>query len=381
MDAKVVSDLWDQSINDYLQIVASVILYFDHLLTFGDEVAYIWLRPKIRSSYWFLLNRYMVELQTAVGAALQLAGLSTSPFVIKHYVPLLVVFNGSLVNFLFSLRIYALYHRSWNIICVIAASHATVIGLSLWSIFGELGIDTHRERAFEQFVYPSGDDRPQPGQVIPWACLLGHDSLMFILLFCKARSVRRQQIHIPLLDLLYRDGVLYYGVVCLAYMANILTFFFRPVQSARSYMQGGLTAFSTFLAISMMSRIILNLHKTSYEGIYSPTLMTTLDDETTNDSTDTDNSFGSGWRRRHRQMQKQRERRGGQPFQLLPLHGRGSGYNNDSGEAVELDTMWSESVSVGPIDSCHVGTSTKPNQKDMANVYGTRQGTEHLRTS
>jgi len=26
-----------------------------------------------------------------------------------------------------------------------------------WSIFGELGIDTHRERAFKQFVYPSGE--------------------------------------------------------------------------------------------------------------------------------------------------------------------------------------------------------------------------------
>jgi len=56
-----------------------------YLNSLGDEVAYIWLRPKIRSSYWFLLNRYMVELQTAVGAALQFAGLSTSVSVTRYY--------------------------------------------------------------------------------------------------------------------------------------------------------------------------------------------------------------------------------------------------------------------------------------------------------
>lgn len=33
-------------------------LFFDHILTFGQEVAFIWRRPKTASAWWFCLNRY-----------------------------------------------------------------------------------------------------------------------------------------------------------------------------------------------------------------------------------------------------------------------------------------------------------------------------------
>lgn len=32
---------------------------YDYLITLSDEVHFIWQRPKRRSSYWFLLNRYL----------------------------------------------------------------------------------------------------------------------------------------------------------------------------------------------------------------------------------------------------------------------------------------------------------------------------------
>ena len=36
----------------------TAILFYDHLLTFDDEVNFIWLNRKIGSSYLFVLNRY-----------------------------------------------------------------------------------------------------------------------------------------------------------------------------------------------------------------------------------------------------------------------------------------------------------------------------------
>ena len=37
-----------------------MILFYDHLLTFGDEVQYIWSAPSTYAKYIFLLNRYAV---------------------------------------------------------------------------------------------------------------------------------------------------------------------------------------------------------------------------------------------------------------------------------------------------------------------------------
>ena len=37
-----------------------MILFYDHLLTFGDEVQYIWSAPSTYAKYIFLLNRYTV---------------------------------------------------------------------------------------------------------------------------------------------------------------------------------------------------------------------------------------------------------------------------------------------------------------------------------
>jgi len=34
-------------------------LYYDHLITIGNEISYIWSRRKTASAYWFFLNRYL----------------------------------------------------------------------------------------------------------------------------------------------------------------------------------------------------------------------------------------------------------------------------------------------------------------------------------
>ena len=42
--------------------VYTVILLYDHALTFGDECKYIWSQPTKRSSLWFCLNRYYAAI-------------------------------------------------------------------------------------------------------------------------------------------------------------------------------------------------------------------------------------------------------------------------------------------------------------------------------
>lgn len=40
-------------------IVLSAFLYYDHALTFSEEVRRIWRAPLSKGSLWFLLNRYL----------------------------------------------------------------------------------------------------------------------------------------------------------------------------------------------------------------------------------------------------------------------------------------------------------------------------------
>ncbi|TFK31908.1 hypothetical protein BDQ12DRAFT_671501 [Crucibulum laeve] len=39
--------------------MASAILYYDHLITLGNEINYLWRRPRRAGAYWFFLNRYL----------------------------------------------------------------------------------------------------------------------------------------------------------------------------------------------------------------------------------------------------------------------------------------------------------------------------------
>lgn len=48
-------------IYDLVSVTGCVILLWDHALTFGDELKYIWKRPIEVSKAVFLFNRYFVE--------------------------------------------------------------------------------------------------------------------------------------------------------------------------------------------------------------------------------------------------------------------------------------------------------------------------------
>ncbi|KAI6012069.1 hypothetical protein PISMIDRAFT_332445 [Pisolithus microcarpus 441] len=67
-----------------------------------------------------------------------------------------------------------------------------------------------------------------------------------------------------LVVLLLRDGAIYFGIVAIANLANIVSFYAAP-----ELLKGGLSTFSICIAITMVSRLMLNLHKTADTGIFS----------------------------------------------------------------------------------------------------------------
>ncbi|KAH9858603.1 hypothetical protein C2E23DRAFT_880070 [Lenzites betulinus] len=69
----------DLAATRYLSAVGLTVLLFDHLLTFADEVKYIWPAPATYAKYMFLLNRYTV-LGTLIAVAYNMSGVAHDAF-------------------------------------------------------------------------------------------------------------------------------------------------------------------------------------------------------------------------------------------------------------------------------------------------------------
>ncbi|KAG6906442.1 hypothetical protein DXG01_013925 [Tephrocybe rancida] len=106
-----------------------------------------------------------------------------------------------------------------------------------------------------------------------WEALFVYDSILFTLTMVKTWKNRSeftlnpsQSGTVSIIYLIFRDGAIYFAVMALANLANILTFYF-----CGPFMRGGLSTFASGISVTMMSRLMLNLHENADTGIYSTT--------------------------------------------------------------------------------------------------------------
>ncbi|KAF8874544.1 hypothetical protein BD779DRAFT_1678687 [Infundibulicybe gibba] len=105
-----------------------------------------------------------------------------------------------------------------------------------------------------------------------WVALFVYDSIIFVLTLLKTwQAGRKIKIHtrLPIVAILLRDGAIYFAVMALANLANILTFYF-----CGPFFRGGLSTFANNISVTMMSRFMLNLHETTTIGIFSTPIST-----------------------------------------------------------------------------------------------------------
>ncbi|KAF8991229.1 hypothetical protein BDQ17DRAFT_1332990 [Cyathus striatus] len=66
-------------------------------------------------------------------------------------------------------------------------------------------------------------------RVIAWEALIAYDTTIFVFIVYRTWTTHRdyasRRIQIPLLNLILRDGIIYYAVMVLANLANVLTFY------------------------------------------------------------------------------------------------------------------------------------------------------------
>ncbi|KAJ7506162.1 hypothetical protein B0H11DRAFT_2272367 [Mycena galericulata] len=284
-------------------VAGLVILIYDHLLTFGTEVKYVWssrLRP---STCWFLAVRYAGLAASITISVFYFGNLGHEE--VRSHIPIflpdqtktdmnscvkmqlawevLLVIQEVLVECTLGLRVFAMYGLNvWILSCLLAAGGLSA-SLALWAIVkyghpqmlsapGLSGCHTAipRSSAFREctpFTLQSIPTTYIPqlaGLAGAWEAQLVCDTLVFALTVRRAYIQRRTSPRYTgtLIERMVTDGGMYFGIIVLANLANLSTFYLGDV-----LLSGFLSWFTTSLSVTLLCRLMLNLHEAAGAGI------------------------------------------------------------------------------------------------------------------
>uniref|UniRef100_A0A0W0G9Q8 DUF6533 domain-containing protein n=1 Tax=Moniliophthora roreri TaxID=221103 RepID=A0A0W0G9Q8_MONRR len=260
--------VYEHHIHEITQVVAVSFLYWDHLITLGDEVKHVWAHPKSRSSFLFLFLRYfgltsntsvLILAKSPLSHDLQsLQSLSTDP---PHFIP-----NLFSATVLLTLRIYALFNCDKRILVFLCGSAVIFLGMAAYFLVGQekvrypIEIGCHIGISHQTALGLSG----------VWTALFAYDAILFLLTTSRTyRYWLRSRFEfgterLTLVSLMFRDGAIYFFVMAMATLSNILTF-----HLSGPFMRGGLSSFASCVSVTLMCRLMLNLHASADTGIYT----------------------------------------------------------------------------------------------------------------
>ncbi|KAJ7260155.1 hypothetical protein C8J57DRAFT_1471789, partial [Mycena rebaudengoi] len=264
------------NVGNYLGLISFTLLFYDYLLTVGWEITRYWGLSFNFPSLLFFLNRYG-SLFGHIPVAVQYFWIAPgTPSKISvcgkliSYHQYFVVFSQVIIGVMLIMRTYALYERDKRILTLMIVVSCAVIGVGLWSVLGGTG-KPDKEPPMGLFIgCASAISRSERiGLAIAWISLGIFDCMIFVLTLYRALS-RRHPTGFALIPVLLRDGSIYFRVMVLSNVSNIITFLIGTVSTSVSntaatlnavqpYTRGTVTTFTNVISSIMISRLMLNL--------------------------------------------------------------------------------------------------------------------------
>ncbi|KZT28161.1 hypothetical protein NEOLEDRAFT_1176305 [Neolentinus lepideus HHB14362 ss-1] len=233
--------------NYYLGLVAFSILYYDYALTIGIEVDRFWSPRWNWASFLFYLNRYL-GIFGHIPVALQLFREFSSEMLGYHQIYSVVV--QIIVGACLIMRTYALYERARWILWFTCGFALGVIIFGTWAITGKhtepvpiKGIGCNSTLSADQGLHLA----------IAWAGMTAFDAMIVILTVIKALCTPRVGRR-TLVDVLLRDGTLYFGFMVVSNIVNVLTFVLGG-----PLLRGAPSTFTNVVSTTLVSRLMLNV--------------------------------------------------------------------------------------------------------------------------
>jgi hypothetical protein len=243
----------------YMGFVSFTVLIWDHIITFDDEVEFVWKGSKGPLVYLFFLNRYLIP----VGFIVNLVAYSLQSWPIEtcsHYVRYegsMTVIGIEVVGLMMLLRVYALYKRQSRVVIGIVAFILLVeTGMNIWLLMHSMAVQhPSGMRSCSMIFDPNISDAASASA---WLPLLYDTIVLFLILYRTVPSIRHQQAgHV--VQTIFEDGLLYYSVICSVTL--VLTIM---IVAAEPGIKNITAQLELLLTVAMMSRITLNLRKEAH---------------------------------------------------------------------------------------------------------------------
>ncbi|TDL15684.1 hypothetical protein BD410DRAFT_796160 [Rickenella mellea] len=268
----------------YFALASITILYYDHVLTLPTEIERIW-RPKLSPvSVIFLLNRYLACL----GYIPIIFFFFDSPhddkpcLLFSRYPGVLNCISQVLIGAILIIRAYALYYRQVWILVLTCSLGVATVGVSAWSLMAitDINIPCGPNDIF-RVCLPAGLSSTLPFQV-NWYLSVAFDTTVSVLTLMKTyemyRNHRNAGIHSELVNLFLRDGSLYFALMAVANIANLIMF----KRNANTFLEestGNNSVLTHTLSVTVASRLVLNIrtvgsHDTPDPSTSSPQMST-----------------------------------------------------------------------------------------------------------
>ncbi|PPR05315.1 hypothetical protein CVT26_011574 [Gymnopilus dilepis] len=217
-----------------------VMLFYDILLTFGEEVERIWMKKFSHFTVLWFLNRYLSPL----GYVVIIVSFNDqwSQGVCNRYVlypEALKCVTAFVIGVIFIIRLYAIYSRSVVILVFMTMILLLEIGLKIWAftdgtsmslppgVVGCILMGQH----YGRFVFT-------------WVAELIFDTVVVVLTFWRTARLHQDGSGsvISLYNLILRDGLVYFTVIFAANLVTVLVFLVRDLVSSNdllliAYMQ------------------------------------------------------------------------------------------------------------------------------------------------
>ncbi|KAK0453851.1 hypothetical protein EV421DRAFT_715544 [Armillaria borealis] len=266
------------------QLVATTIVLYDHAITFGQEVEYIWSKQWSASKILFILNRYLGELVLLAEGILFITSYQSN-LVSNVFFRFQGYFNAFLIcigGAVMSLRVVAMHEASKKILTLVCA---LLIG-ELISMVTVLSLSFRTTTALQLSQVHACIRTGVPHYY--WTFYL-FPMVLETVLFGLALSVAFKHIRErglltgeSVLDVLFRDSIYYFIVIECAFSANAATAFY--VTRHGMYNKGVFhvpwlqipQGVSISITILVVSRLILNLQHVYYLPIRDHSLVSSI---------------------------------------------------------------------------------------------------------
>ncbi|KAF7350271.1 hypothetical protein MVEN_01331100 [Mycena venus] len=246
---------------NYGHLVGLTVLFLDHLLTLDAEINLLWRRRKGLSAYCFYINRYF--------------GLFSSIAVSPE--PFITISTESCVRYSF----FSGGHPGgdgdniWDNhdhprVCPVWSepTNTVVHGWNRGGSGGSMCVFGHPTARISTNGFGRMSFRSDKRNVWqpPWDGLLLFDTVTFGLTmyngYVNQKILPSSNLHMVVVH----DGAMYFAIMGLANLANIGTYYFAE---SGLVSPGSLATFANCISVTMISRLILNLHEHASSGIMS----------------------------------------------------------------------------------------------------------------